>query len=277
MIRKFECKNCKTQFEADDQNTVICPHCQSDNVDYAKFSIPSKVYKIGGCVIALLIVIFALFQIDWGTNSEDEVTGGTTHCPGGPEVVIVEGLDVPPVIKVGELKFEDNGYTFNVVVDNRPAGNTYIAIINPLNQKVIGKSEDGEFKGIPYSEADGFFYTIALMNAADSILTSIDKPGFIKQASVTTKMTVAELQKKMNSRDESLLGIGENDYLAPDYKLKFVGLPSDAVNIPKILSEVFEKIDMEVWQSATVTSLEYDDLNRINKITLKVVVSNDNF
>jgi hypothetical protein len=65
--------------------------------------------------------------------------------------------------------------------------------------------------------------------------------------------------------------------LAPDYKLKFNGLPSDAVNIPKILSEVFEKIDMEVWKSATVLSLDYDEMNRIKTITLKVVVSNDNF
>ena len=279
MIRKFECKNCKFQFEADDQENVVCPHCQSDNVDYVKFNIPSKVYKIGGCVIVLLAVIIALFQIDWGTNTEDVGTGGPTICPPPPDVngSGKEVFVIPPTVEVEDLSFIDNGYKFKVIVKNRPSGNTYLAIINPINNKIIGKSDDGEFKGIPYSQADGSYYTIALMNTSDSILTSIDKPGFIKQVSVSTKMTVEELQKKMDSRDESLLGSGENDYLAPDYKLKFVGLPSDAVNIPKILSEVFEKIDMEVWQSATVTSLEYDDMNRVNKITIKIVVSNDNF
>ena len=34
MIRKFECKDCKHTFEADDSKEVICPQCQSDNVDY---------------------------------------------------------------------------------------------------------------------------------------------------------------------------------------------------------------------------------------------------
>lgn len=277
MIRNFECKNCNSRFKADDQGEVKCPHCQSDNVDYVQFGISPKVWKIGGCLVVLLAITFALFQIDWGSDNGSEVDSQEVSPSDSTEVIVVEGLDIPPTIEVGELKFEDNGYTFNVVVKNRPSGNNQIAIVDPINKKIIRKNDNGEFKGIPYSKADGSYYTIALMNARDSILTSIDKPGFIKQAAVTTKMTVSELQKKMNSRDESLLGLGENDYLAPDYKLKFNGLPSDAVNIPKILSEVFEKIDMEVWKSATVLSLDYDEMNRIKTITLKVVVSNDNF
>ncbi len=280
MIRRFECKECKTRFEADDKDDVRCPHCQSDNVDFAKFTISPRVWKIVGGVIIVLAVVFALTQINWGNltkNDAADIEDGLDPAEDTTEVVIVEGLDIPPTIETGNLKFEDNGYTFKVVVKNRPLGNTFIGIVNPLDKKIVAKSEDGEFKGVPYSQADGAFYTIALMNAADSILASIDKPGFIKQAHVATKMTVGELQKKMNSRDESLLGVGENDYLAPDYKLKFIGLPSDAINIPKILSEVFEKVDMEVWQSATVSALDYDDMNRIKTITLKVIVSSDNF
>ena len=79
-----------------------------------------------------------------------------------------------------------------------------------------------------------------------------------------------ELQSKINNRDATLMGIGENDYLSPEYTLKLNGLSSDAVNIPSTLGEVFDKLDNEIWESVKVTSLEYDDMNRINKIVLSV-------
>ena len=86
-------------------------------------------------------------------------------------------------------------------------------------------------------------------------------------------MTKEELQQLIDKRDPSLNGAGENDYLAPDYKLKFSGLPADAVNVPQILADVTDKLDWEVWQKVTVTALGYDDMNRISSITLQVVVT----
>ncbi len=83
-------------------------------------------------------------------------------------------------------------------------------------------------------------------------------------------MTVAELQARIEKRDETLMGVGENDYLNPGYKLKFVGLPSDAVNVPSTLGEVFDKLDNEIWSSVKVNSLDYDDMNRISMIKLSI-------
>ena len=271
MICKFECSDCKTRFEADDRENVICPHCKSDNVDYAKTHISSKVWMAVAIIAVLVALVCVALHIEWGKESGDGMVICGGHISDTTEVVIVPGLDVPPTIEVGDLIFEEGGYSFTVVVKNRPSAKAYVAVINPINNQTISKSEDGVFKDIPSSEADGSFYTIALMDAAkDSVLTSMEKPGFIKQAKVARKMSVEELQRKIESRDDSLMGLGENDYLSPDLTLKFVGLPADAVNVPTILSEVFEKLDMEIWSSVLVSNLEYDEMNRIKTITLKV-------
>ena len=276
MIRKFECKNCGKQFEADDKKMVSCPHCQSDNVEIASFRISPLVWKVGAGVLALAIIVALLFptsgkdkdimQIEEITSNGDEIGERSDSTE------IVPGLDIPPTIEVGDMSFEGNGYSLKVKAYNVPVSKTYIAILNPFdNTKRIAKSDDGTFKNVPSSDVDGAYYTIALVDAAtDSIICSIEKPGFIEQSPVATKMTISELQQKIDSRDNSLLGAGENDYLAPDYKLKFIGLSSDAVNIPTILAEVTDKLDMETWASAKVTALDYDDKNRVSAITLKV-------
>lgn len=270
MTRAFECKNCKTRFEADDKEMVKCPHCQSDNVEIVSFHISPKLWVIGGGIVLFVLCIVVGIII----CGEEEIT--TSPGPGTEKKVSVPGE--PPTIEINELAFEGKGYTFNIVIQNPPSIKTCFAVINPLNQSVISKSDDGSFKEVPYSSADGGFYTIVMMDASnDTIITSIDKPGFIKQASVATKMTITELQAKIDSRDVSFLGLGQNDYLSPDLKLKFKGLPADAVNVPTILSEVFEKLDMETWNSVKVTSLDYDNMNRIKTITMEVVVANDIF
>ena len=276
MTRKFECKNCGKHFEADDSKMVNCPHCQSDNVEIAGFKISPLVWKVGAAVLALAILV-VIFYPTKGKEKEivevEEIVGaGDENAERSDTSEIVPGLDIPPTIEVGKMSFEGNGYSFKVTAKNAPVSKTYIAILDPFdNAKRIAKSDDGTFKDVPSSDVEGAFYTIALLDAAtDSIICSIEKPGFIKQTAVATKMTVSELQQKIDSRDNSLLGAGENDYLAPDYKLKFVGLPADAVNIPTILAEVTDKLDMETWVSAKVTALDYDDKNRISVITLKV-------
>ena len=275
MKRKFECINCGEQFEADDNKTVVCPHCQSDNVEIVSAKIPSWFWKVG-VAVTVLIIIVSVFLFSRENNSGQQTTekeespisiiGEETDT-----LTVVPGLENPPTIEVGDLTFEGNGYSFNVKANHIPVPRTYIAVLDPFDNKRIAKSDEGIFTNVPFSNVDGAFYTIALVDAAtDTIICSIEKPGFIKQSSVSTKMTISELQQKIDGRDNSLLGVGENDYLAPDYKLIFTGLPSDAVNIPTILAEVTDKLDMETWASAKVTALDYDDKNRISAITIKI-------
>lgn len=276
MIRKFECNNCKARFEADDSGQVVCPKCGSDNVEYARFHIPNIVWKVLGVIIVLGGVVFVATKIDWGSTGpqdDDNITEKDTLALVRDTTYINEtGLSIPPTINIKDLTFEESGYSFDVVVENPPSAQYYYVVLDPYNsKKIIAKSDNGKFNQVPYSNADGGVFDIALIDvSADTVICKIDKPGFIKQQAVTQKMTAAELQAKIDSRDQSLMGAGENDYLNPEYKLKLVGLPSDAVNVPSTLGEVFDKLENEIWSSVKVNSLEYDDMNRISVITLSV-------
>lgn len=274
MTRKFVCNDCKCRFEDDDSKEVLCPKCKSENVEYATFHVPSKVWIYLCIVFAILALGFVLSKIDWkqAEAQRASIEEKDSVASGRDETYISEtGLSLPPTINVGHLTFEEKGYNFEVTVENPPATQFYFAILDSHSKTIVAKSENGTFKDVPYSNADGGVYEVSLYDtSSDTLICSIEKTGFIKQQAVTRKMTDGELQNKIDIRDPSLMGVGENDYLNPDYELKFVGLPTDAVNIPTTLGEVFDKLENEIWESVKVNSLGYDDMNRISKIVLSV-------
>lgn len=275
MIRKFECHDCKCRFEADDANQVLCPKCNSENVEYAHFHVPSKVWKYSIMGLAILVFGIIVSKIDWKRSEipGDEILSQEDSLAYGRDTTYINetGLSIPPTINVEHLTFEETGYQFEVTVDNPPATKFYFAIVDSYSKKIIAKSKDGAFKDVPYSNADGGVYEVSLFDtSSDTLICNIEKTGFIKQKAVSRKMTVGELQNKIDNRDSSLMGVGENDYLNPDYELNFVGLPNGSVNIPTTLGEVFDKLENEIWESVKVSSLGYDEMNRISKIVLSV-------
>ena len=276
MKKKFECKNCRKFFEADDQDFVICPHCHSDNVEPASFHLPSWTGRILLIVALVGVVAGILWLFGQTGNSATESDKDDIIIPPDPDTLEYDA-DIPPTIVVSEPEFDGKSYSVFVDASNVPDGIKYyyVRMSHFGNHKVLQKSTDGKFSGIPFCEDDGHSYEFAIMDAnVDTLLCiPLEKTGFIRQASVSKRMTIQELQALIDKGDSSLYGAGENDYLAPDYKLKFVGLPADAVNIPKILADVIGKLDMGSWQKVSVTALDYDEMNRICKIELHIVVS----
>ena len=271
MIRKFKCINCNKQFDADEQGAVVCPYCHSDNVEPDSSRLLSW-----GRVTIFTVVVCALCIGGWwlfkACNGPSPILNGSVDNP------THEYTDtVPTSVEVSEPVFDGKNYSVNVEVKSPPAGvKFYYVRMNHFGEKkILQKCDDGHFKNIPYCEEDGSCYDFAIMDTeSDTLLcTPMTVTGFIRQVSVSEKMTVQALQTLIDKRDPSLNGAGENDYLSPTYTLKFKGLPSNAVNVPSILAEVTEKLDMDAWQQVTVTNLEYDDMNRISVIYLNVKVS----
>ena len=93
--------------------------------------------------------------------------------------------------------------------------------------------------------------------------------GFLPIKKVDHRLSVADLQKLIDSEDETLIGNGENPYLAPGYTLNYKGI-TDGDPHPTNLADVIEKIYMNVWSSVKVESLEYDNSSHISSITLKI-------
>lgn len=280
MKRKFECWNCHKQFEADDAEWVACPHCNSDNVEYASWYCPSWFKWIVIVVAVAIAALYCILQIDWKPESTRTIIDASDSV-----AVVVDttyknetGLEIPASIVVGDLTFNDDGYEFSAEVKNPPQLKYYFVVREAFGEKIIAKSDDGHFSSVPCSEAEGGSYKVQIISqGTDSVCASEDVPGFIKQGKPKHRMTAAELQTKISMRDPSLMGIGESDYLSPDCKLKFTGLSKNATNVPQIIAEVFEKLDNGAWTSAKVSSLEYDDMNRISVVTFKVVEEDFDF
>ena len=278
MIRKFDCKNCKKQFEADDSNVVKCPYCNNDNVEFAKHRIP-KWAKLVGLVFFVVLLAYSVWWL-FSAISTGEKTSNEEGPNNYPEV-IDDTLDfdytnpIPPTVEVTEPEFDGKNYSVFVEAKHMPKGmKIYYVRMNHFGEhKVLQKSEDGHFTDIPFNTESGNSYDFAIMNARTDTLLCDPVPvtGFIRQVIVneSERMSKEQLQRLIDSADESLMGIGENDYLAPDYILTFHGLSSDEAK-PSTFSEIRERIIFGIWSKVEVTSIGYDDKNRIKDISLKV-------
>ena len=273
MRRIFECQNCHQRFEADDQGEVKCPHCQSDNVEYARFRIPKGIWKYALALAAILLV--GWFFMQRGDKMEEpsiepvDTTAIDTIMEEfvDPDVKIVE----PPKISYSsDLKYEDDGYSFTVKVKNAPASPYYVAVLEHRGKSVIAKSEDGtHFTKVPPSKNQEGIYDLAIFDAKkDSLLGDVTpKSGFIPQTKLKNRMTEQQLQALIDNDDMSLYGIHEA--IDPNCKLHFTGLSSETKSIPTTMGEVMEKVG-RMWSSVKVTKLEYNDKNRIVAITMAV-------
>lgn len=281
MKRHYECWECHHTFEADDSEQVVCPKCGSDNVEIASKRINKRVWY-AALIIALLIIIglisYWVYLPTGPTNLGEEQMEESMIV--GPDTITETDYKVeqPPILSMeGETpEFTEEGYKFKMKLQHPPKGEFKFVLLDAFDdKKVIAESPNGQFEKVPFSEAEGGSYRVVLRSSGGKELSSkITVIGFIKQSKVTKKMTVAELQNLLNKGDNSLLGVGENDWLSPEVELSFTGMPSDVINIPTTLAQVIEKLQMEDWKKAEIKKLEYDDMNRIKKIYIHVTPNN---
>ena len=283
--KRFECRQCHHRFEADDKGVVVCPKCQSDNVDYAHFHVPAKVWKWG---VAALIVVVAgclLSQVRMcdGSGSANVEEGDSLIVAGDSDTIAiaaieVKDLPVPPHvdIKGGKPTFKDDGYAFSVTIKHAPQEQFYVAVLDcDDHRKVIAKADDDlTFTGVPAS--DNGQYDFGVFDAAtDALLGYSTRSGFIRQEKVASKMSIAELQKLIDSDDPSLKGRGANPQISPDYELHVVGLNAEDSTKPASLTDVLRKLKFEEWSAVEVTDMKYDEKNRVSVITIKVFNENE--
>lgn len=274
MKKKFECQDCNARFEADDAERVICPQCHSDNVEFAGSHFSVKWLKLFVAIVIILLIIFVgLYSIRHCSNlanTNNEVLSQDTFIYDYHE-------RIPPTVRVSQPMCNKEGmYSVDVVPMNVSNGmRFYYVMFSHFDKKVLQKNEDGHFSNIPYCSEDGHSYDFAIMDSnVDTLLcVPVQQTGFVRQVVIESskKMTLEQLQELIDTKSETLNGVGESDYLAPDYKLEFLGLKSGS-NKPESWAEVFEMLEFEIWKNVRVSKLSYDEKNRINLVTLKVIM-----
>lgn len=284
-MQNFECKDCGKKFSSDDKELVKCPHCGSDNVEYASVHVP---YKKLAIVSLLLLTIILLVKIDFKTvwpsdESIAEATGHTivdtmSNCDEEnvtSEELVQEikelGIDVLPTIKgVERIELDaDGNYNVTIKIEHTPKNGYTVIITDWETGSVVAKSKNGTFKGVPFSRNSGKYYAqIQDASTEEALCEPTEITGFVEVKNISQKLSVSELQELINKQDPSLLG-HDNEYLSPVYQLMYENLPKD-YEAPDNLSDVFEMLNMEVWTSVEVTSLEYDDTKHVSLIKLTV-------
>lgn len=284
MLRKFECKNCHTRFEADDQSMVVCPQCQSDNVDYAHGRGVKGAWKWVAAIAVVTVIAAAVvttIKQCRGNASSQLPTKEPVPCdtcetlkvdsvdPLDSDIVIPDEITEPPTIESGSLRYEDGGYTFSVAIHHKPTRPCYVAVMEYRGTKEIARSTDGTtFRNVPPADDDEGRYDLTLFDSeTGQELCSIMRSGFTRP--VAQQMTAGQLQAMIDADDEALYGIIPQ--VAADCKLHFTGLPDDAQK-PETLADVMEKIG-RMWQSVKVTKVSHDAENRINNITIEVKIA----
>lgn len=278
MKKKFECWACGHRFEADDSLDVVCPKCGSDNVDYAIWHSPRWLRKIY-VALTVLLIGFHLVKWVWKLIPERQAPVSATtemvqNIARDDSMAEELGFEVPPMLRIVTPPTPDDEgtYTFEATVDHAPACKLYYVLVDKLKEQEVSRSEDGKFSEVPGTKFEGGSYDLLLKaEQGDSVLATLDLPGFIVIEKIDKKMTPADLQKLINAKDESLVGIGENKYLAPICELHFEGLSKGAINTPTDMAAVLLKLETKVWKSVKVIKLEYDNTKHINSITMKVV------
>lgn len=273
MIKDFKCSNCGNVFTADDKNEVTCPKCNSDNIDYVKKSYSQYIALPAIFILSAIIGYLCVHNIMMQIPGNEP--GGNT--PTDPDTT---NVDVPITV---QIEFETPTYDRNTQkysfkasfnVDNGKMDEDikyHFALLDAYDpKKIIAESKDGIFSNIPYSDSETYKLTIEGENrefkCEERTITGFKQ---LKVVPVAEKLSKETLQSILNKNPDQIY---ELQGIATGCKVACTNLRDGDAKISSI-SEVCEKLVFE-WESVTVSSVLYDELNRVNSITIQAKYPN---
>lgn len=273
MIRKFECWHCKQVFEADDKSWVECPHCHSDNVEYATMHMPRWVYAV---IIAIPILLLGAYGVyKWQSEKPAPVAtrvitevDDSAFQQEADSAYIAEGNVIEPSLFIETIEYNEESETYQckIGVNYPPSEPWKIVVKSYYGDKEVASSDDGTFEALPYSKDDGF-YRVVLVAQSDgrALSEERDMPDFAKQITVKKGWSAAELERVLNS-SESLV---DNPYISDHHKVVVSNKPAGDTSETGSLPLVQDLIQM-CSLSAKVEAVEYDDMNKISFVKLHI-------
>lgn len=278
MIRQFHCNSCQKEFTADDALMVVCPECQSDNVQPAKPKNPIVKYVLIG-LVAIALAVGCAFLVKSlkdmkdsdateNTDTTEEVTvekveEDITKDVGGDIVVTIEPIEVSKLVADEKSKT----YSFTA----KPHGETNGTLKYFLTDHKTGVKKEyvapgGQFTNVPPA-GDGTYILRIESHTADGKIDAgeIEIVGFNAFQQKIDKPTVSQVQGYINRMI--------HDEVGGLQAIKSSGLFASVVNITVDGAPCsLDDLGMEIMghSSVSVTSVGYDDKNRVNRITLSL-------
>lgn len=294
MIRKFECKDCHHQFEADDQQWVECPKCKSDNVGDVKRQMNIEMPEWAGKAVLGLIgatVIGAGAYFGWKMFGTP-FGGGEIAEVQQEEFKTVEEFDnsanenyegkLSPRLVMENMQYDDktSTYSFHIKVDFPPKEKYKIEIHDFINDKLIAASEDGSFSGVPCSTDEAGRYNFKLVTADGSPVMNPETnqalgpkefAGFDKQQKINKAWAAADLEKAINNYKTSMV---DNPYIADNCEINVVNKAEGDLGNYKSFTDLQDIVRMDKENgfecNVKVEKVETNAQNRIVKASVRV-------
>lgn len=286
MIRKFECKDCHHQFEADDQQWVECPKCHSDNVGDVKreLHVPEWVGKAAAGVVGALIIgvggyfAFKHFNTTGATATTDSIVMPTFETVEAFDNYANENYDgvTTPRLSIDNKQYNDQNatYSFHIKAEFLPEGSKpRIEVCEVGTGKVVATSTDGNFTGVPCSTGDLGQYNIRVVDAgSNKELVVTEFVGFDKQQKVAAAWTAADLEKAINNYKVSMVDCNN---IADNCQIVVTNLEKGDLSDNSSFTALQERIrlNMEFDNKCVVKvdKVETDAQHRITKAEVRIL------
>ena len=284
MFRKFDCKNCNNLFEANDEEIVKCPLCQSDNVEYHKWHFPRKLlWTILVSVVSIIIIIIVVLLIGWFIRKSDSMPvnphSGIDRDSTEQEMVdeantnyINDGNTIAPSLTISEKEYntDDDNYKCRVLV-SYPPEQPWKVVISLRSGQVVAESDDGYFDQLPYSKDDGC-YIVALVDRASGQLLCEERvcPDFPIMDIVKKPWKEGDLEKALKNKAPLV----DTPYIANPHKVIVVNKPKGDTSPTKSLRDIQQLLD-QCGLNAKVEKVEHDKMKKISTVKIKIDYPDD--
>jgi hypothetical protein len=245
---------------------------------------------------------------DYSAALDEPVNSDTPELT---QVTIVEQEPKPMILCTSSPKLNGDTYNFVVVAKNVPLDvNPHFELLNNKGE-IIQSSRNGVFSDIPCSKNGKYTIKLADSNGkriTSRILTGFKAPkqesevnsvtsevnSVTSAASTVTSaastvnapapekpqkmlITKGDFQKKLLDQNDMDLVVArkktdKKTLLAYGFRLSVVGANSDEKKTPTDLEGVREKIQRNIWKSAEVSNISYDEkTGQVTGVTIKAI------
>lgn len=181
--------------------------------------------------------------------------------------VNINNSHAEPTISVVARGKQGDKYNIQVKCENLQEG---IVVSYKVKELKIS-TNDGNFTNLPGCQ-NGEYTFVATNTSTNDIVAEIVIGGFIQNQEEATvqKMSVRDFQRLLlNQNDNSLLG-GKNPRVARYVRFTCVGLHEGDYPAEDV-QHVRDKIANDIWKSAVVTNVGYNERGQINSATITPV------
>ena len=232
----------------------------------------------------------------------DEPVNSDTPEP--RQVTIVEQDPKPIILYTSSPKLNGDTYNFAVAAKNVPLDVTpHFELLNN-NGEIIQSSSNGVFSDVPCSKNGKYTIKLADSNGTkivSRILTGFKAPKQESEANPVTAevnsvtsgtntvnppvpekpqkmlITKGDFQKKLLDQNDMDLVVArkktdKKTLLAYGFRLAVVGANPEEKKTPTDLEGVREKIQRNIWKSAEVSNISYDEkTGQVTEVTIKAI------